>query len=172
MNPSLRLAGIELTLSRFCLGTIYWGTKLVGNDIERLYDTFRDAGGNFFDTAHIYAAWLPEGDGASESALANVVRRRGDRAKVVLATKGGHPHLNDKYTRPDNYLSPEVITRDIRQSLERLGDDHIDLFYLHRDDPRVPVKEIIDLLNEHVNAKRVHALGASNWTTARIRGRK
>jgi aryl-alcohol dehydrogenase-like predicted oxidoreductase len=72
------------------------------------------------------------------------------------------------YPRPDRYLAPEVIARDVEESLERLGVDAIDLYFLHRDDPRVPVGEIVDALNKHVDSGRVRQLGASNWTTARI----
>jgi aryl-alcohol dehydrogenase-like predicted oxidoreductase len=150
------------------MGTIPWGTTVRGNALERLYDSFREAGGNFFDSAHVYAFWQPDGLGASERALGDIVRRHGDRERVILATKGGHPHMKGGYDRPDRYLAPDVIARDIDESLERLGVDSIDLYFLHRDDLRVPVGEIIDLLNEHVAAGRLRQLGASNWTTARI----
>src|SRR5262249_49753406 len=134
----------------------------------RLYDTFREAGENLFDSAHVYAFWLPGGSGASERALGEIVRRRGDRANVVLATKGGHPHMKGGYERPERYLSPEVIAGDIAESRGRLGVEAIDLYFLHRDDLRVPVSEIMDALEEHIAAGRVREIGASNWTTARI----
>ncbi len=155
------------SVSKFALGTIPWGTKLRGDDLDRLYDTFRAAGGNVFDSAHVYAFWLPGGSGASERALGEIVRRRGDRANVILATKGGHHHVNG-YHRPDRYLAADVIARDVAESLERLGVESIDLYFLHRDDPRVPVGEIVDALSEHVSAGRLRNLGVSNWTTDRI----
>jgi aryl-alcohol dehydrogenase-like predicted oxidoreductase len=154
--------------STFGLGTIAWGTKLRGDDLDSLYDSFREAGQNFFDSAHVYSFWLPGGSGASERALGDIVRHRGDRANVVLATKGGHPAMNGGYDRPERYLSPQVIARDVADSLDRLGVDAIDLYFLHRDDPRVPVGEIVDLLNEHVGSGRLREIGASNWTSARI----
>jgi aryl-alcohol dehydrogenase-like predicted oxidoreductase len=154
--------------STFALGTIAWGTSLRGDDLDRLYDAFRAAGGNIFDSAHVYAFWVPDGLGASERALGEIVRRRRDRRNVILATKGGHPNIDKGYPRPDRYLAPEVIRRDIAESLERLGVDAIDLYFLHRDDPRVPAGEIIDLLNEHIDLGHLRAIGASNWTTARI----
>jgi aryl-alcohol dehydrogenase-like predicted oxidoreductase len=154
--------------STFGLGTIPWGTKLRGEELDRLYDAFREAGHNFFDSAHVYAFWLPGGAGASERALGEIVRRRGDRENVILATKGGHPPMKGGYDRPERYLSREVIARDVAESLERLGVEAIDLYFLHRDDPRVPVGEIIDVLDEHVVLGRLGELGASNWTTARI----
>jgi aryl-alcohol dehydrogenase-like predicted oxidoreductase len=154
--------------SAFGLGTISWGTKTRGDDLDRLYDTFRQAGGNVFDSAHVYAFWLPGGLGASERAMGEIVRRRGDRTNVILMTKGGHPHMDGGYPRGEHYLSPEQIASDVRESLDRIGESTIDLYFLHRDDPRVPVGEIIDLLDEHVRVGRLHSIGASNWTTARI----
>jgi aryl-alcohol dehydrogenase-like predicted oxidoreductase len=167
VKPGIHGTTDRTIASKFCLGTIAWGTNLRGDDVDRLYDTFRAAGGNFFDSAHVYACWLPDGAGASERALGEIVRRRGDRGRVILATKGGHPGIAG-YPRPDRYLSPEVIAADIRDSLERLGVDSIDLYFLHRDDARVPVGEIIDTLNEHVTRGTIRQLGASNWTAKRI----
>src|SRR5215217_945262 len=102
--------------STFCLGTIRWGTKVRGEELDRLYDAFRGAGGNFFDSAHVYAFWLDGGSGASERALGEIVRRRGDRGDVVLATKGGHPNMANGYPRPERFLAPDVIARDLSES--------------------------------------------------------
>lgn len=159
---------MDPTPSAFPLGTINWGTKLCDAELDRLYDAFRAAGGNVFDSAHVYACWLPDGAGASERALGEMVRRRNDRDNVIIATKGGHPTFRDVYPRPERYLSPEVIERDITESLDRLGVETIDLYFLHRDDPRVPVSEIIDTLDAHVARGQVRQIGASNWTTSRI----
>ena len=139
-----------------------------GADKARLYDAFREAGGNFFDTAHCYCFWLADGLGASERALGECLRRSGDRSKVVIGTKGGHPAALPRYPRPAAYLAPAVIAGDIQESLERLGVDQLDLYFLHRDDPRVPVAEIIDTLNTEVARGRIRYLGASNWSTTRI----
>jgi aryl-alcohol dehydrogenase-like predicted oxidoreductase len=165
---SHRIVGTDLKVSSLCLGGGSFGTTLRGAALHRLYDQFREAGGNFFDTAHCYSFWVKGGHGASETALGECVRRRGDRTRVVIATKGGHPAVPPLYPRPDRYLAPEVIAGDVRDSLERLRMDHIDLYYLHRDDPRVPVAEIIDTLNAEITRGRIRYLGASNWTTARI----
>jgi aryl-alcohol dehydrogenase-like predicted oxidoreductase len=136
--------------------------------MERLYSVFREAGGNFFDTAHCYAFWIEGGLGASERALGECIRRFGDRDGVVIGTKGGHPDGGPSYPRPDQYLAPPVIAADISDSLERLGVATIDLYFLHRDDPRVPVGEIIEALNHEVRKGRIRYLGASNWSVGRI----
>src|SRR4051794_1197909 len=131
----------QLTVSSLCLGTGSFGTGVKGAEMERLYALFREAGGNFFDTAHCYAFWIEGGLGASERGLGECIRRFGDREAVVIGTKGGHPDNGPSYRRSDRYLAPEVIAADVSDSLERLGVDTIDLYFLHRDDPRVPVGE-------------------------------
>lgn len=163
-----RLTGTELNVSCFCQGAAPFGTMARGTTMQRLYDLFREAGGNFFDTAHCYAYWIKDGLGASERALGECLRSSGDRDQVVIATKGGLPDGGASYPRPAAYLAPAVIASDIQESLERLAVDQIDLYYLHRDDLRVPVGEIIDILNAEIARGRLRSLGASNWTTARI----
>lgn len=125
---------------------------------------FIAAGGNFVDTAHVYDAWLEGGDGLSERTIGRVLREVG-ATDVVVATKGGHPAL-DKYPQPDRYLSPEAIASNVHDSFERLGFEKIDLYYLHRDDTRVPVSEIVDALNGL--GSRVRYFGVSNWSQPRL----
>jgi aryl-alcohol dehydrogenase-like predicted oxidoreductase len=92
----------------------------------------------------------------------------GVREKVVIGTKGGHPAIEPGYSRPDAYLAPEVIAQDVDESLERLGFASVDLYYLHRDDTRVPVGEIVDTLHQEVDQGRIRHLGASNWSVERL----
>jgi aryl-alcohol dehydrogenase-like predicted oxidoreductase len=157
-----------LRLSAIALGNGPFGTGLPSDKTERLYAQYRDAGGNTFDTAHCYSFWLPGCNGMSERVLGQCIRKCNDRANVFIITKGGHPGSPPNYPRPDAYLAPEVLASDIHESLERLGVDAIDLYLLHRDDPRVPVSVILDALNSHIAAGRLRAIGASNWTTARL----
>ncbi|MEI7834029.1 MAG: aldo/keto reductase, partial [bacterium] len=123
---------------------------------------------NFFDTAHCYCFWREGGLGASERALGDCLRHFGGRDEVVIATKGGHPDSGPDYRRPDDYLAPELLVSDIDDSLARLGVDTIDLYWLHRDDPRRPVADIIGVLNVEIQRGRLRAQGASNWSVARI----
>jgi len=87
---------------------------------------------------------------------------------VVIASKGGHPGAGEKYPKPDRYISAETVAADLDDSLSRLQMDVIDLYYLHRDDPRLPAGEIIEILNAEVQRGRIRYLGASKWTAARI----
>jgi aryl-alcohol dehydrogenase-like predicted oxidoreductase len=150
------------------LGGGGFGSRLVGEAVDRLLGAFLEAGGNFVDSAHCYAFWEPGGAGCSERELGASLRRIGAWGEVVVGTKGGHPAHGSDYPRPDRYLAPEVIASDISDSLRNLDCERIDLYYLHRDDTRVPVAEIVDPLNAEVRRGRVRCLGASNWATERI----
>ncbi len=156
-----------LQVSAFCLGCMPFGARIVDAEVDALVDRFREAGGNFFDTAHCYAFWAACGDGASERVLGDYVKRRACRDAVVLATKGGHPGV-PKYRTVDHYLSPGRVAADIDDSLGRLQTDRIDLYWLHRDDPRLGVGEILDLLEAEVRRGRIRCYGASNWTSQRL----
>ena len=151
------LAGTDLSVSRLCYGGAGFGTAVRGADLDALIDAFRDAGGNFFDTAHIYAYWAPGGDGASERALADYFRRRGGRAEAVIATKGGHPG-RPGYRTVDGYLSRGRLQADIDDSLGRLDTDTIELYWLHRDDTRLEVAEILGTLNDEIKRGRIRHL--------------
>lgn len=166
---SLRTLGAtELQVSPLCLGLGDLGTRLTGDGAVRLLGRFLAVGGNFVDTAHCYGFWGPNGTGASERELGAAMRALGCRDQLVLTTKGGHPAADPDYPRPDAYLAPEVIATDVQESLDRLGTDHVELFLLHRDDPRVPVGEVMDALNAQVAAGHVCHLGASNWSVTRL----
>jgi aryl-alcohol dehydrogenase-like predicted oxidoreductase len=121
-----------------------------------LFDAVFEAGGNCYDTAHIY------GKGDSERTLGRWITSRNVRAQIVLIDKGAHPDGD----RPR--VTPADITRDLQLSLERLQTDHIDLYLLHRDDPAVPVGPIIEVLHSHCQSGLIRAFGGSNWTTERL----
>jgi len=124
---------------------------------RRLLDTYFEHGGNFIDTAHAY------GGGASERIVGRWIEDRGVRDEVILLTKGCHPEHGEWWR-----VRPEAIERDLAESLERLRVDVIDIYLLHRDDPRVGVDELIDCLNEQKRAGRIKYFGASNWRVERI----
>ena len=115
-------------------------------------DAFFEGGGNCFDTAFIYS------DGRSEALLGEWMAARGVRDELVVLSKGAHP--------PE--CAPDAVSRQLKQSLERLQTDHLDLYCLHRDDTAVPVSEWIDALNREVDAGRIKLFGGSNWTAERI----
>ncbi|WP_435172394.1 aldo/keto reductase [Actinacidiphila sp. bgisy145] len=125
-------------------------------------DAFTGRGGNFVDTADVYSAWVPgNGGGVSERIIGAWLARRGRRDDVVIATKvGSHPDFKG--------LRADTIKKGAEASLRRLGVDHIDLYYTHRDDPDVPVEEIITALDALVKEGKVRAIGASNISAERL----
>lgn len=159
------LPGLEIPLSVICLGASLFGSQIPESDAFALLDDFAERGGTFADTAHVYADWLPGGHGASETTLGKWRRTRGLTQTFAIGTKGGHPRLE---TMAISRLTPDDIATDIGESLERLGADKIDLYWLHRDNENVPVGEFIDALNAHRDAGRIGVLGASNWSAARV----
>lgn len=157
----IAIPNTDLTVSALCLGAGELGTRVRGDDALR-------AIGAFFDTAHCYGFWAEGGLGASERDLGRCLRELGLTDRSVVATKVGHPDGGEAYRRPDRYLAPEVISSDVTDCLERLGFESLALCYLHRDDARVPVGEIVDALNHEVGRGRIRYLGASNWSVARL----
>ncbi|MEO6060541.1 MAG: aldo/keto reductase [Thermoflexales bacterium] len=117
-----------------------------------MFDDFFTRGGNVFDTAHQY------GNGLQEKLLGQWMRNRGVREQVVLIGKGAHTPFCD----------PESITRQLLISLERLQTDYVDVYFMHRDNPEVPVEEFVDALNQNAVAGRIKTFGGSNWSIARI----
>ena len=156
----------DLNASAICYGSAGFGSSRSGRDLARLINHYRDAGGNFLDTAHAYSFWLPQGTGCSERAIGQYIRENG-RGDLIIATKGGHPPASG-YERTENYLSAARIGADIDDSLANLQLYTLDLFWLHRDDTRRPVGEILETLNAEVRRGRIRWFGASNWHHTRM----
>lgn len=149
------LSGIDKPISRLVQGTIMLNSRELEKGFELLDEVF-ELGCTTFDTAHGY------GNGGSERALGQWLDERGLRDKVVILTKGAH-HNQDR-----KRVTPFDITSDLHDSLARLRTDYIDLYILHRDDPDVPVGPIVEILNEHQKAGKIHAFGGSNWSHERL----
>jgi aryl-alcohol dehydrogenase-like predicted oxidoreductase len=132
------------------------GTATLPEAPFELLDAWLEAGGDVIDTARRY-------DDAEE-VIGRWLRERDCRERITLATKGCHYNL----TTGESRVRPEVIAADLSTSLERIGVDSVDLYWLHRDDPAVPVGPLVDALNRELAAGRIHAFGASNWTPARL----
>ena len=127
-------------------------------------DAYRAAGGNFVDTADVYSAWAPgHRGGESEELIGAWLRARRCRAEMVIATKvgAGGPGIGAG-------LSPDQIRRGCDASLQRLGVDHLDLYYAHRDDPKTPLEETLGAFDGLVRAGKVRWIGASNYTAPRL----
>jgi aryl-alcohol dehydrogenase-like predicted oxidoreductase len=161
----IHIPGTELITSAICLGGGNLGSTNNQQESFTLLDSFIEQGGNFLDTAKIYADWLPGERSISEKTIGAWMRQRGNRQQVIVATKGAHPDLAAMHIPR---LSPGEIVADLEASLQHLGTDVIDLYWLHRDDPARPVEEIIDTLNSQVAAGKIRYFGCSNWRAGRI----
>lgn len=150
-----KVPGVDKPVSKLVQGTV----MLPGEDEarwHRLLDAIFEMGCNTFDTAHIYSG------GDNERAVGRWINSRGIREKVAIIGKGAHHNADRKC------VTPYDITAHLHDSLARFQTDYIDLYVLHRDDPSVPVGPIVETLNEHRKAGRIHAFGGSNWTARRV----
>jgi aryl-alcohol dehydrogenase-like predicted oxidoreductase len=142
-------------------GNVFGWTADEATSFEIL-DAYVAAGGNFIDTADVYAAWKPGNSGGeSEVIIGKWMKARGNRDDIVVATKvGSFPGLEG--TSRDN------VRRAVDASLERLQTDYIDLYYAHRDFTDRPVEEAVEALNEQVELGKVRTIGVSNVSGQRL----
>ncbi|KJF67792.1 aldo/keto reductase [Rhizobium nepotum] len=117
-------------------------------------DAFYEAGGNLFDTAYVY------GGGKTEAIFGDWhTSRNVPREEIVLIGKGAHSPL----------CYPDMIAKQLDQSLERLKTDYVDAYFMHRDNPDVPVGEFVDAMDAEVRRGRIRGIfGGSNWTRERM----
>ncbi len=154
----------ELEVSVMCLGTDVYGTRVPEATACDIMDQYVAAGGNFLDTANIYAAWLEGGKGGdSETLLGKWMKERGNRDQLVIASKMGWPYQDVPMSS-----TAECIEREAEKSLKRLGIDTIDLYYTHRDDLEVPLEEQLGAMDKLVKAGKVRCIGSSNVKAWRL----
>lgn len=167
MLKKVTLGHTDLTVSRLCYGTNMLGWMLDQGKSNAILDTFAGLGGNFIDTARSYGDWMPDAPvGASERAVGAWLKMQ-KRDDFVIATKGGFFDMRVGDYR--NRVTPDDVAADLAQSLDHLGIDTIDLYFLHMDNPESPVEPIIDALIAHREAGRIRHFAASNWAAERIR---
>jgi aryl-alcohol dehydrogenase (NADP+) len=165
-NPARRRLGrTDLEVFPLNLGGNVFGWTADRDATFAVLDAYREAGGNFIDTADVYSKWVPgHVGGESEALIGDWMKVRGARNEIVLATKVGlgGPGL-------DAGLGAEQIRRGCERSLARLGVERIDLFYAHKDDPETPLEETLGAFDALVRAGKVRAIGASHYTPQRLR---
>src|SRR5208282_725691 len=136
-----------------------FGREAEEREARRIVDRFVEAGGNFLDTANVYAA------GASEEITGRAIKER--RNQLVLATKvrfNANVFMG-KPVGPNEWgLSRKHIMDEVESSLRRLQTDYIDLYQVHSWDFETPVEETLRALDDLVHRGKVRYLGASNFT--------
>jgi aryl-alcohol dehydrogenase-like predicted oxidoreductase len=160
-----RLGRSELSVSPLCFGGNVFGWTADEAASFRLLDAFLDAGFNFVDTADVYSAWKPGNRGGeSETIIGRWMRERGNRDRVIVATKVGSEMGPGK-----KGLSAAYIRGAAEASLRRLGTDRIDLYQSHQDDAGTPLEETLGAYGDLIVAGKVRAIGASNYDGKRLR---
>jgi len=149
----------DFSVSSVVLGTDYYGQGLNESECFKMYDVFKEYGGNHIDTARLYV------NGESERILGKWLKTQ-KREDIFVGTKGAHPPVeNMNFSR----LTREEIRKDLELSLSALSTDYIDLYWLHRDNKAADAGEVIEILNELVKEGKIRSFGCSNWKSTRIK---
>jgi len=159
-----RLGRSGLEFAPLALGGNVFGWTADEAMSHRLLDAFVAAGFSFIDTADIYSTWAPgHKGGESETVIGSWLKRRGNRDKVLIATKVCGEMGPDR-----KGLAPAYIRRAVEDSLRRLQTDHIDLYQSHYDDPATPQQDTLGAYARLIEEGKVRAIGASNFTAPRL----
>jgi len=151
------IAGLPLVLGGNVFG---WTSK--GDDGFAVLDAFYEAGGRMIDTADVYSVWVPGNKGGeSEAVIGRWLESRGVRTEMRIHTKTGMLGGKELY-------APARVLASLDASLERLRTDYVDLYYAHRDYTELPVAEIVGAFDGAVRSGKARALGASQFTAARL----
>jgi aryl-alcohol dehydrogenase-like predicted oxidoreductase len=160
-----RLGRSSLQVSPLCLGGNVFGWTADERTSFAILDAWVEAGFNFVDTADVYSKWAPgHSGGESETVIGRWLKQGGGRReKLVIATKVGFEMGEGK-----GGLSPKWIHQAVEDSLRRLQVDCIDLYQAHVDDDKTPLEETLEAFAHLIKAGKVRAIGASNYSAARL----
>jgi aryl-alcohol dehydrogenase-like predicted oxidoreductase len=148
-----QIPGVEKQVSRIGIGTDF--STAAYREAMFIFDDFFERGGNLFDTAYIYGGKEIN----SDMVLGHWIKSRGiGREQIVIFGKAAHTPL----------CNPRSAVEQLRESLQRLGVEYLDIFMLHRDNADIPAGEFVDMFNEQKSAGRIKSFGVSNWSIARI----
>jgi len=158
----VRLGETDLDVYGLCLGGNVFGWTIDEQRSFAVLDAYVRAGGNFIDTADSYGRRGPGGPGESERIIGRWMAARGNRDRLVIATKvGASPDLRG--------LSGRNVRSGAEASLQRLGIERIDLYYAHQDDLETPLQETLTAFGELIEEGLVGYAAASNYGAERLR---
>lgn len=157
-----RLGTTDLDVFPLALGGNTFGWTSSEAESFAVLDAYAAAGGNFIDTADVYAAWAPGNvGGESETILGKWMKARGNRDRLVIGTKVGQgPGLTG--------LAPATIRSAAEASLRRLQTDVIDVYYAHIDDKATPLAESLGAFDALVREGKVRHIAASQYSAPRL----
>ncbi|RYJ01407.1 MAG: aldo/keto reductase [Acetobacteraceae bacterium] len=160
---SLGRSGISVPPLMFGGNVFGWTVDKAAS--HRLLDRLVEVGLNAIDTADVYSYWVPgHMGGESETIIGEWLAARGNRSKVMIATKVGM-----KMGSGEQGLSRAWIMKEVDASLQRLKTDVIDLYQAHKDDADTPLEETLGAFADLIKAGKVRAIGASNYTAPRLK---
>jgi aryl-alcohol dehydrogenase-like predicted oxidoreductase len=146
------------------LGGNVFGWTADEKSSHAVLDAFVGAGFDCIDTANAYSVWVDgHKGGESEAVIGNWLKARGNRDKVIIATKVGAP-MGDG----GKGLAKDYIARECEASLKRLQTDYIDLYQSHYDDVNTPIEETLGAFAKLIEQGKVRAIGASNFEVPRL----
>lgn len=153
-----------ISVPPLCFGCNVFGWTVDEDASFRLLDTVLDHGLTFLDTADVYSRWVPgHTGGESETIIGKWMKARGNRDRIILATKVGMDMGDGKVG-----LKPDYIARAVEDSLKRLQTDRIDLYQSHKDDEETAQEETLAAYDKLIKAGKVRAIGASNFSAERL----
>ena len=164
----MRIKGLEKPISKIIMGSA-WMTLEDEKRGHAIFDAYFEAGGNVLDTGRFYGRG--SGIAKSENIVGNWLKSAGiPREDVHIIDKAGHPFITrDGVTHWErSRIWPETITDDLMYSLDNVGVDYFDIYELHRDNPKVPVSDLMDRLEYHCLMGQIKAYGVSNWRLDRL----
>lgn len=172
----LTLSSSDLLVSAVCLGGNSFGTHASDGPTFHLLDKYSELGGTFVDTANMYSWWVATaGAGCSESSLGRWMKARGNRDRIVVATKMGMNHtafagsaMNPPTPAVAKGLRRSQIVEECEKSLVRLQSDRIDLYYAHADDRETAIDETVAAFDSLVKAGKVRHVAVSNFAAWRV----
>lgn len=159
-----RLGRSEIEVVPFCFGGNVFGWTADEKTSFVLLDAFVEAGFDFIDTADAYSRWVPgHKGGESEAIIGRWMKARGNRDKVIVATKVGADMGSGRT------MAPSYVRKAVEVSLKRLQTDRIDLYQTHWDDPKTPLEQVLSTYADLIKAGKVRVIGASNYSASRLK---
>lgn len=159
-----KLGRSAITVAPLMFGGNVFGWTLDEAASFQMLDAFTAAGFDFIDTADVYSRFIPGNQGGeSEVILGKWMKARGNRDRVILATKAGMDMGEGRAG-----LSKAYLFKAVEDSLRRLQTDYIDLYQAHVDDPGTPLEETLGAFAELIRQGKVRVIGASNYSAERL----
>ena len=153
-----------LSVPPLCFGCNVFGWTVDETSSFRLLDNVLDHGLTFLDTADVYSRWVPgHSGGESEVIIGKWMKSRGNRDRIILATKVGMDMGGGNVG-----LKPDYIARAVEDSLRRLQTETIDLYQSHKDDETTPQEDTLAAYDKLIKAGKIRAIGASNFSAERL----